>query len=499
MPSSTCNIVVKLALTTLEPGISDQSSSGIVVSLMGQVNSFLPVETIEMDTLITKRISISKEEYLKVRPKARIFGEGTYEDTKGNQFPVLFTVPGQGSLGDLCDITKGFITCETDPSHSWPYRPHHCNNITCPADAPKVSSRSGRRVHEKMVKQSISARSQGVYFGKLKHFFISPKSGLFKLENWTSPEAFQEGTDPYACNYQGFRMICDQILKTASKDGFYGGILIIHPTRWKPVSIPLERWDPDDPENEDPKFFRGENVAKELVFSPHAHFIGYGYFNNEVVPEDWQLWNISAEDTEERNWVRTISYVLSHQQVLMTAEKGPFGLIITKSKGLSYSWVGALSTAHGGKVPGSKVVHEVNCTCPHCRKREIVSNLHLVDDQGEDLGIKTAKVATWEYTWRPKGEGGRKPGGSKKKGFSEYIKKAPKVFDFKKSMNRVPWSPGVVTEGPEELPLTIPPVSLDVSPLREASRRYHELGRFLEGWILIDESDDPDPGGVYDG
>lgn len=467
----------------------EDSSNVIVRSLKDQVNSF-----------------VTMSEFLELHPKAQVFGEGFYTDTKGNRFPVLFTVPGQGSEGDLCSEIKGKVECEVDLEHSWPFRPHHCNNITCPIDKWRVSMKRGRSSDEKMTKQAISAREQGIQFGKRKHWYLSPLKGTFSLDNWVSETVFQDGEDPYACNWQGFRIICDQIIKAVAKDGFYGGKLFIHPTRWMPVNKKLddflEEVESDEDENddsEDPEYYRGEKVKKVMVFSPHAHFQGYGYLDTDKVPEGWRLWNISAQDEKkERNWVRTIAYATSHAQVIMTAERGPFGMVITKSKASSSSWIGALSTAHGGRIPGSKTLHEVECLCPKCRGEGKESKLHLVDDEEGDLGVKMAIIPNWEYHWKEKGTGGRRPGASKKKGFPDYIKKAPKLFDFKKSMSRVPWTGPrkiVSDEEREASDERTSPPAMDVNPLREASRRYHELGRFLEGWVLIDESDDPDPGG----
>jgi hypothetical protein len=326
-----------------------------------------------------------------------------------------------------------------------------------------------------MKKQSAAGFTKGFNFGKLDHYAISPKPGLYTLENWVS--------DDPSRNYTQFRRDVTKILDDMAmpcywdpENGFFGGIVVIHMHRWKRINS--TRWDPEDPESEEP----GEKGEKIPVFSPHAHYIGYGFFNHDKKPKNWYFKNISAYDREKgRDWMKTISYVLSHQQILMSVEKSDIsGTFTTKTRGLSYTWVGVLATSHGGRVPGSKKTEEIDLKCPIC-----ASGVHHIDHAGQDTGPKKVQIISHDYYWMPTSRSNRRTILTNDSIDLSHGKKPFSALLHEKCSN------------------LIYDLEINTNALVASSKKYSELGRYTEGWIDPTDSEgtiskSPIVGGPHD-
>lgn len=142
---------------------------------------------------------------------------------------------------------------------------------------------------------------------------------------------------------EGYRKIRKTAYAIAKKSGLYGGLMIIHPYRLRckncTSTIP-------DYKKQCPKC--GGSVF-EWYFSPHFHFIGYGWIQRTEEGYSEHGWIVKNLKTRKSVFA-TLRYLLSHAGV---------------SKFHTTTWFGKLSYRVMRYVPKLGRVLEV---CPHCKR-----------------------------------------------------------------------------------------------------------------------------------
>lgn len=145
--------------------------------------------------------------------------------------------------------------------------------------------------------------------------------------------------------FEGYRKMRKKAYKIAKESGLYGGSMIIHPYRLRcsncHSAIP-------DYQRKCP---RCGQIKFEWYFSPHFHFVGYGWIKGEKVKEGYSRHGWVVKNLKVRKSIyATFQYLLSHAGV---------------SRFHTTTWFGKLSYRIMRYVPKLGRVLEV---CPYCKR-----------------------------------------------------------------------------------------------------------------------------------
>lgn len=191
------------------------------------------------------------------------------------------------------------------------------------------ASIQAQRVAERLQKLTEQHATKGKIAGRPKHIVISQPSLL--------PES--KKNDRKAV--QKYIEACRNDLVSAAKDGWSGGVHIFHPCRRKGLNRDTYEWEAiedDAPE--------GQYIKTKWVWSPHVHFMAFGYFENgkeHFKRTGFILKRIEdgAHEDPFESVKKRITYLLTHSGIWVD----PIG----DQRGQAYAYFGQYSTNIGGR------------------------------------------------------------------------------------------------------------------------------------------------------
>ena len=221
-----------------------------------------------------------------------------------------------------------------------------CDNLSCPTCYTKPLHRQVAKV---VSRQSVLIREyyqNGDYRGPVTYALDDtaksdpiPIPSHFVLtthkDNLPTEDDFK---DDLPGTYSAIRRQGQNLLKKAFK-GFYAGVLVLHTHRLKH----------EDGSTCEDKHCELDHV---MVYSPHFHFIGYGYtrpYDEFREKTDWQIRRLP--DHGHRDFEATLAYLLTHSAVLyrqynyeITCDGEPTGHYELRTRARqTYMLVGAFS------------------------------------------------------------------------------------------------------------------------------------------------------------
>lgn len=284
---------------------------------------------------------------------------------------------GSGVSRSNCGNVKFGIRCSNfsceNPYQALAY--HSCYRLSCPTCRDSAIRRLARSASERIEGMHSAYRDENIRVGAISHVQISTDP--------TSPEMSPEvlGT------YEGYKKTLEHVygLLRAHVRG-YGGILIFHP--WRQVH-----------EDGTPCGVHKCPKNHKWEWSPHFHYLGWGYFRKADEFYNLTGWTYSkigqgvkagVSDESRRSIYGTAYYQMTHMGIF-TDDRG------RRQKGQAIRYVGMLSNAKGGFKHGG---YEI--TVPYCeacgseihrfRVRESFGNLVYCDDWGFYQEVEKAKI-----------------------------------------------------------------------------------------------------------
>lgn len=268
------------------------------------------------------------------------------------------TIPGHGdqvspNCGHVTYAVKCPNNCDKPILHQ-----SCCHNLTCICHA-CVKAAIGQKAHsaDRRNRSLFQLwKKRGKNLGKLKHVTLSPDNPP-DLEDYLADMG------------ESFRRTVIALIREHTRDNVYAGQLVIHPFRFQ---------------HEDGSSCEDDNCQLDhfYIYSPHAHFLGYGYFQrSEIFHKEtgWIYKNIKPG--QRRSFIQTFSYELSHVGIFMRNEDKVLDSLTGYSEkrwkiiGQSYSNIGLFSNANGGV--GDRSVEIVDAECPKCHSHLLE---HAVDE-----------------------------------------------------------------------------------------------------------------------
>jgi hypothetical protein len=261
-------------------------------------------------------------------PSITLKRTGTGTDTPGCHVHVKTIAPSKPN-------------CKTKTVHHF----HNCHRLQCPTCFRGESAIQGRRVSERLNGLTTQYAKAGTKAGRPKHI-VESKPGLL-------PESKKD--DKKAV--QAYIRACTQDLISTAKDGWYGGVHIFHPYRRKGLNKLTDEW--ETIEDNAP----ADNYIKtRWYWSPHVHFIVYGYYQNEAhYKETGFIQKVIVTEEDPNESVRKIAtYLLTHSGIWID-NKG-------EQRGQAYAYFGAYSTRRGGrKWTGKRAEEHQFCEDSTCK------------------------------------------------------------------------------------------------------------------------------------
>jgi hypothetical protein len=217
--------------------------------------------------------------------------------------PVIgYVRSGQGVQKMECGTKKSAHACPD--KHEIKFFMNYCGRQQCPVCFEKQIERIARDVEQRMINLSVLYRQRGIKLGKLKHIVFSPPKDLFSRKDIEYDAA------------KSLWLVFNKMLKKLAKDGFYGGVAFLHCERG--------------------------HKGKDWEWSPHVHFLGYGFLDDSEVFFKKTGWvYVILKNRGERNVYTTVSYELNHS-ALFVDQNG-------KQRNRTIKWLGIFSTAKAGK------------------------------------------------------------------------------------------------------------------------------------------------------
>lgn len=265
----------------------------------------------------------------------------------GQRFPTL---PGHGEKKGSCGMIR-FATRCSSPSceaHSKLHLHHECcNSMLCPTCHTKAEERAALRGQRRIEGMKGAYEQHGESFGPLDHVELS-----YAPDTWT---------EEFGNTLEGFRTIRQahvQLVRKFCRNA--AGALVVHYWRFKHL-------DGSTCENENCR------LSHRPVFSPHAHYVGYGYWlRSDIVHARTGAVYKKIQPGRPRNLFATLSYELSHCTLMVevtqvhdyTEHLDVQGTARLESLADAVVYLGKFSNAKGGFVQESKT-HEVQ-KCRHC-------------------------------------------------------------------------------------------------------------------------------------
>lgn len=244
---------------------------------------------------------------------------------------IQWTVKGRGTAKHEDGLLSGVVASERADYVKGIRR--HCNRPDCPICASYHNRKDTPAQTDKIMAKSKQLRhtSGGWRAGKLQHLTISPPEGDHLT--YLTPEGLRNGSK--------------MAQKLATISGLMGAGYVFHPFRQDGVN------DLDElPEEYTPS---GTNSGDKMQarFSPHFHFIGFGFIDPEKVKEIYARtgWIIKALRTGKKSITKpeeitaVLSYVKSHAGVI--SEASPYQ---PDRQPQTINWMGGLGPNAHGKV-----------------------------------------------------------------------------------------------------------------------------------------------------
>ena len=280
----------------------------------------------------------------------RIAGTYPISDDGDIRGDCYLTVPGHGDLvSPKCGEVVLAIKCPND-CHKPSLKRSSCHNLTCTcpscvkaAIAAKAAAAERRN---KAMYQLWKKRKKNL--GKLKHFAFSPD---------VAPSIEEYLAD----NGRSFRKTVISLIRDHSRYHVYAGQLVVHPFRYQHL---------DGSPCNDEKCDLGP-AGHRWTYSPHAHFLGYGYMERAEIfhkKTGWIYKNIKPG--ERRSFFATFAYELSHVGFFMREVDKVvdsftgYSVKAWRILGRCYHNIGLFSDSRGGSEKGVPV--EVEASCPKC-------------------------------------------------------------------------------------------------------------------------------------
>lgn len=279
-----------------------------------------------------------------------------------------------------------------------------CNN---PYDRDKriALSRPASEISERLVMMAGEYRKYGMDLGGANHFTFSPDP-----KKWTREKVEADGGKAL---FKEFKRVLKHAFEDADveeevrgrkvckkRNDPWGGAWFFHSERYQ---------------HEDGTACFDDHCRRKHVWiwSPHFHYLGYGYAQNYGMFFRRQHWSYKKiQNSGERDIYKTAKYELSHVSLLFKEEviehDEGYTEIRVKRIGKAYRYVGKIADRFGGKVLKSREKREAHC--PVCEKegRESFLYEYHVHENGDDLEIDRASpICVHEeiieiYEWRLK-------------------------------------------------------------------------------------------------
>ena len=272
------------------------------------------------------------------------------------------------SLGVVrCGSVVGAARCTChEEGHDLVLLKDNCGRLQCPVCYHQSVSRSAHRMADRLEGMFEAWKVNGVNLGKLKHITFSPPQ-----KDWPKTRVVQDGG-------KALRKLAYRHFNKYFKDRAYGGFLIFHGERKKHK---------DGTECED----RNCNKVHQWVWSPHFHYLGYGYFSPESPlyhsETGWIYKNIGSAN--QRDAFLTANYQLSHAGTFLD-------LKTSKQVGSAYWAVGMLANCKGGRKVLNRSTESVPCSL--CAKALHDYGVRFdVPDWSDDRGEHLRYVLVVEY------------------------------------------------------------------------------------------------------
>jgi hypothetical protein len=257
-----------------------------------------------------------------------------------------------------CGSIKFVVACSDHPETKR-YGIHSCSRLQCPVCLDVTVERLAGDVSDRMLGLSACLRKNGVKIGRNKHVVFTIPVYMYSREEVELDGGKALYKEFYSLLNREWKIhedgsVCEDrkckkkhSVRKFAKDGFYGGVVILHLERKKHADdgTPCDR--------------KGCKRPHVWVWGPHFHYIGYGFFEDSVwvwKKTDW-IYEV-IEDQGKRVVFDTVKYLLTHCATFVGSDG--------KQVGKAIRWVGVLSNSKGGKkVVGEIVEYEL---CPVCKE-----------------------------------------------------------------------------------------------------------------------------------
>lgn len=203
--------------------------------------------------------------------------------------------------------------------------------MLCPICHTKAEQRATLRACDRVQGMKGAYEKEGIKFGPLDHVEISYPAGTFTEAEMTTLEGYRKA-------YQAHEKIIRRFVLNPA------GVLTLHPWRFK-------HQDGSTCEHD------GCTQAHVPVFSPHAHYVGYGYWQrSDIVHQKTGAVYKKIQPGKKRSLFATLSYELSHCGLLVEvteihdsdARTNVKGTAKLRTLAQSYVYLGRFSNAKGG-------------------------------------------------------------------------------------------------------------------------------------------------------
>ncbi len=289
---------------------------------------------------------------------------------------LYLILPGHGTAKSNCGEVRYATACSNDAcrhDHGFSLVHENCGRLSCPTCRDSAISRATARAVERVEGLIDAYKREGYKIGPLDHCQLStrPDDPLFAVAALSTREGLNRA-------YQKARSLLKKYCRG------YGGILVLHP--WRQVHL-----DGSECGRHDCK------KAHTWTWSPHFHFIGFGWWvrsNEFYAATGWTYSKFghgvkrrSDADESQRSLYNTLQYQLSHCGLLVEGRQlydsdshlSVPGTIELAQVGQVIRYVGMLSNSKGGYRVTS-AAYEVQ-PCPHCK-----ADLHTWDVVQDDKG-----------------------------------------------------------------------------------------------------------------
>jgi hypothetical protein len=214
-----------------------------------------------------------------------------------------------------------------------------------------------RKIDSRLTGLTKAYELNGIHPGKVKHVVVS------------RPDLLPESKKNDKRAVQKYINQCQDVLKSSAQDGWSGGIHIFHPFRHKGLNKETQEW--EEIEFDAPK---DHYIRTKWVWSPHVHFIAYGFFENgkEVHKRTgFILKRVQDQEGKERNIRETAFYLMTHSGIWLDQDG--------KQRGQAYAYFGEYSTNAGGRMKVG-TVDELQ-PCEKCKSPLVKWQLDLGPDE----------------------------------------------------------------------------------------------------------------------